>query len=269
LLVYVAKPPEGVTPKGIIVIIPDVFGWDFVNNRILSDHYAERGGFLVYLPDFMNGSSMPLNFMKLTEKYNRKPASWFTTLFYKPFYIAQALGIAILWLFKNRTSVCKPRIFNFFKALRTSPPPFPTNKLKIGAAGFCWGGRYTLLLAHDTPSSRVQRNESQTSSAALEPLIDCGFTAHPSMVSMPKDIEAVNLPLSVAVGNEDTAMKSPLILQMKEILEVNKKGDHEVVLMPGAKHGFATRVDPKDELQMEYAEEAEVQAIEWFSRWFA
>jgi dienelactone hydrolase len=56
---------------------------------------------------------------------------------------------------------------------------------------------------------------------------------------------------------------------MKEILEVKKKGDHEVVVMPGAKHGFAVRVDPKDEVQLEFAERAEVQAVEWFSRWFA
>jgi hypothetical protein len=55
---YVAQP-EG-TPKGIIVIIPDGFGWAFVNNRVLSDHYAKRGGFLVYLPDFMNGTSLSL-----------------------------------------------------------------------------------------------------------------------------------------------------------------------------------------------------------------
>ncbi|KAL4922562.1 hypothetical protein BDW62DRAFT_197233, partial [Aspergillus aurantiobrunneus] len=40
--------------KGIIVIIPDVFGWEFVNNRLLADHYAEMGAFRVYLPDFMN-----------------------------------------------------------------------------------------------------------------------------------------------------------------------------------------------------------------------
>lgn len=216
------------------------------------------------------GSSLPFKFMQLMEEKVKKPASWFTTLFYKPFWFAQAMWMVIPWIFKNRSSVCKPRIFNFFKAIRTSPPPFPTNKLKMGAAGFCWGGYYTILLAHDTPSSRVQRHEAQTSSAtALEPLIDCAFTAHPSLLTMPKDIEAVNLPLSVAVGNEDTAMKGPQRLQMKEILEVKKKGDHEVVIMPGAKHGFATRVDPRDEWQLECAEKAEVQAIEWFKRWFA
>jgi dienelactone hydrolase len=54
---YVATPPEGIVPKGIIVVISDAFGWDFVNNRILSDNYAEKGGFIVYLPDFMNGQS--------------------------------------------------------------------------------------------------------------------------------------------------------------------------------------------------------------------
>lgn len=52
---YVAQPEDGITPKGIIVMITDAFGWDFVNNRVLCDHYAKKGGFLVYCPDFMNG----------------------------------------------------------------------------------------------------------------------------------------------------------------------------------------------------------------------
>lgn len=86
------------------------------------------------------------------------------------------------------------------------------------------------------------------------------------MVTMPNDIEGVNLPLSVAVGNEDLAMKGQQILQMREILEVEKKVDHEVVIMPGAKHGFVIGVDPRDEWQLECADRAEVQAIEWFSR---
>jgi dienelactone hydrolase len=54
---YVAKPDEGVAPKGLIVFITDAFGWKFPNNRVLCDHYAKIGGFLVYCPDFMNGTS--------------------------------------------------------------------------------------------------------------------------------------------------------------------------------------------------------------------
>ena len=54
---YVAEPTEGVQPKGVVVILPDVFGWELPNNRILADNYAKKGEWLVYLPDFMAGQS--------------------------------------------------------------------------------------------------------------------------------------------------------------------------------------------------------------------
>lgn len=53
---YIAEPPSG-TPKAIIVIIPDAFGWELPNSRVLADSYAEKGNFRVYLPDFMDGMS--------------------------------------------------------------------------------------------------------------------------------------------------------------------------------------------------------------------
>lgn len=51
---YTAEAPNG-KPKGIVVIIPDAFGWALPNNRILADCYAKNGGFTVYLPEFMDG----------------------------------------------------------------------------------------------------------------------------------------------------------------------------------------------------------------------
>ena len=56
---YIAEPPGGKEPLGIIVIIPDAFGQPFVNNKILADHYASLGQYLVYLPDFMDGEFPP------------------------------------------------------------------------------------------------------------------------------------------------------------------------------------------------------------------
>lgn len=49
---YIAQPEDGVKPKGLVVIIADALGWELVNNRVLADIYAKKGGFLVYLPDF-------------------------------------------------------------------------------------------------------------------------------------------------------------------------------------------------------------------------
>jgi dienelactone hydrolase len=137
--------------------------------------------------------------------------------------------------------------------------------LKVGAAGFCWGGLYTIFLAADGPSTRVHPYNRPE---ITKPLIDAAFTAHPSLVKVPRDIEAVTLPLNVAIGDEDTYMKGPLILQMKNILE-RKEGGHEVVIMPGARHGFAIRTDPNDEVQMGFAARAEDQALAWFGKWFA
>jgi len=269
LSVYVAEPEAGVQPKGLIVMLSDGFGWDFVNNRILADKYAKRGGFLVYLPDFMNGAQMDPYVLTIMDNIIN-PASWSYTIFVKPLVFVQAIYHAAPWLIQTRVSICKPRIFNFFSALRTSPPPFPTKALKIGAAGFCWGGYYAIQLCHDSPSSRVAPySESSSSSNEKIPLVDCAFTAHPSNVTVPNDIVDVSIPLSIAVGNEDMAMKGPKILEMKEILEVKKNGDHVVNILPGAKHGFSNRTDPEDKLQMECAEKAEVQAIEWFTKWFS
>ena len=55
---YISEPPSGQAPQGLIVIIPDAFGWEFNNNRILADSYAKRTNSLVYLPEFMNGYAM-------------------------------------------------------------------------------------------------------------------------------------------------------------------------------------------------------------------
>lgn len=55
---YVTEPPQGASPKGVIVVLPDGFGWQLNNTRILADNYAKKGQFLVYLPEFMNGEPL-------------------------------------------------------------------------------------------------------------------------------------------------------------------------------------------------------------------
>ncbi|KAJ8061396.1 hypothetical protein OCU04_010452 [Sclerotinia nivalis] len=264
---YVAQPEDGVTPKGIVVMITDAFGWDFVNNRVLADRYARGGEFLVYCPDFMNGNSMDPRAISMFDKI-MEPASWLTTIFYKPIYVFQAMAIGIPWKMKTKIPTTHPKVLSFFQALRSSEPPFPTNNLKVGVAGFCWGGKHTILLAQDSLSSRIQRHHSQAESSTPQPLIDCAFTAHPSYIEVPKDIEAIKIPISVAVGDEDSVMKIPQINLMKEILRMKNDGNYEVNIVPGAKHGFASRTHPNDKHEMECANRAETQAIDWFKRWF-
>ncbi len=186
----------------------------------------------------------------------------FHTYLVKPFYILHALYLFVPFMIACRQSVTKPILFDFVKALRSDPE---TANMKIGAAGFCWGGPFVFQLAHDTPSSRVQRLGSE--SGQLQRLIDAGFTAHPSGVSMPSDIQNLATPVSVAVGDVDMVWKLDSIKEAQKIVEKKKAGDYEVVIYPGGKHGFAVRGDPSDPQQKVMGDQAEEQALKWFGKW--
>ena len=120
-----------------------------------------------------------------------------------------------------------------------------------------WGGKLVFLLCHDAEKAANGKS-----------LIDFGFTAHPSRLAIPDDANKVTLPLSVCVGDVDNQLPLKQLQQTKEILE--KKGDDkfEVVIIPGAVHGFAVRAKPDDEKAVSQGKQAEEQAVSWFNKWF-
>jgi hypothetical protein len=176
-----------------------------------------------------------------------EPSSWFATIFYKPFQVIRIISAAIPFFLKNKDDVVKPRIWNFFTGVRNDPE---TSSLKLGAAGFCWGGKYTVLLSHE------------------QSMIDVGFTAHPSKMKFPEEWDAVRKPLSVAIGDVDMGIKIDMVKDIKALLEKKTDVPCELTIYPGAKHGFAVRADPKNEGQTKSGIEAEKQAIAWFTKWF-
>ena len=141
------------------------------------------------------------------------------------FYIMQALYYFLPFLARCRTSVILPRVISYFTFLRKSEPPTQ----KIGVAGFCFGGRYALLLTHT--------GKAQFKTPDGRPLVDACFAAHPSRVSIPKNIEQAQLPLSIAVGSKDLVMPMNETKKAKAILEKKKNGEGEVVVYDGAIHG--------------------------------
>lgn len=62
--------------------------------------------------------------------------------------------------------------------------------------------------------------------------------------------------------------------QTKEILTANNAKskdqgvEHEFVMFDGVHHGFAVRADEDDKHEAEAGKKAEVQAVNWFTRWF-
>lgn len=125
---------------------------------------------------------------------------------------------------------------------------------KVGVVGFCWGGYGATKLAHGEVASNGK------------PLIDTAYTAHPSEIEVPKDIEEIKLPYCMVIGDIDMSMSLKKVQEAAEILDA-KDVDTEVVIIPKAKHGFAVRASPDDKFEKELADQAEDQMVKWFARY--
>ena len=171
-----------------------------------------------------------------------------------------------LFLYRCRFSLVNPRVVSFLTSLRTASPTLP-----IGVAGFCWGGKFVFSLCSGKEKSTTT---TTTSGAATDdggrPLVDCGFTAHPSGVAVPADAEAVTIPLSLSAGSEDFVLKMEDVRTIETVFAKKGGGEKgfEVVVVEGGKHGFAVRGNPDKEEEARQCQEAEDQAVTWFGRWF-
>ncbi|PWY93487.1 dienelactone hydrolase family protein [Aspergillus sclerotioniger CBS 115572] len=248
--VYVTEPSGGAEAvKGIVIIIPDAFGWEFVNNRILADHYAEKGKYRVYLPDFMKGHAAPVWALYTLASVMKTGSlvDWVT----KPYHVFWTAYAIVPFLYHNNFGRSWPVVKSFFTAVRQNEGA----KLPIAAAGFCWGGLHTVYLAHGEEVDG-------------KPLINAGFTGHPSNLAIPGDIEKIKIPVSFAMAELDNMVPLPQIKQIEGVLDKNG-GVGEVKIYYGAGHGFCVRADVMVKNVGAQAGDAEDQAIEWFNRHFA
>jgi len=247
---YVASP-EPENPKGIVVMLPDILGWKFINARLVADNYAKKSNYKVIMPDFMNGRAAPLSILDTITRLFATSTVWDWVS--KPYHIFRAMYAMIPFFMVNSIGKSWPRVKTFFSALRKDEGA----ALPVGVAGFCWGGKHVMLLT---------RAENFVDDRAL---VDAGFTAHPSMVKLPVDIEKIIKPVSFAIGDLDVQLKQPQHDIIREIVEAKPEGQTgECITFHGAGHGFGLRADLVIEQAEKQANDAEDQAIAWFNRHF-
>lgn len=246
---YATGPADGRTPKAIIVIIPDAFGWEFVNNRLLADHYADRGDYKVYLPEFMQGKAAPAWMVDTMRSFMNG------SVLVKPYYLASASRGFVPFIMTNRIGKSYPRVKAFFEALRTAEGP----DAKIAAAGFCWGGKHVLLMAH---------NVTVDINGKPAPLLNVGFTGHPSFVEVPADVaDTMTVPVAFAIGELDSTLPKKTVEQIRTIVEAKPAPvTGEVVVYKDAGHGFCVRADSTLNDVAKQAVAAEEQCIAWFNK---
>ncbi|KAI0373680.1 alpha/beta-hydrolase [Pilatotrama ljubarskyi] len=220
--------------KRIIVIGTDVFGWKFVNTRLLADEYAARG-FRVVVPDLFGGWQVPTWSLEAHD-----PANTHKSLFTRFVVAPASLFLLVPFVLRNLPRQVST-IAAVTSALRASRPD-----AKIGFVGFCWGGRFAI-----SQNARF----------------DASVAAHPSLVKFPAELEGVKGPFSLAVAADDKGYDRTRAEETEKILRGKGLEDVEVRVYEGVQHGWTTRADLKDEKQKKARDDAVEQVVGWFEKY--
>jgi len=243
LRTYVSAPENDSKEKSIIFLV-DIFGWGFPNVRLLADNYA-KAGYFAYVPDVHENDSLPISFLQdveppLSVRENLSLVEKGT----KTAKVGATLGP---WLIKHREAVSKPIIDGFIQTIRYTP-----GTDKLGVIGFCWGGRYAILAAHDAEPGHS---------------VDAAYACHPSLVAIPGDFDPVTKPLSLAMGTKDSLLGEKEIGQIEEVMGKKTGVPHEIRTYEDQVHGFALRGDWSSDKDKKAMDDAEKQGIDWFKKY--
>ncbi|KAK3399369.1 Alpha/Beta hydrolase protein [Sordaria brevicollis] len=227
ITMYISHPPSckpstaaGAGDKTAILYLTDVFGLKLPQNLLLADSFA-RAGYLTVAPDLFNGEPAPGDIN--TPGFN-------TTLF----------------LSLHGTNATDPIIASTISYLRTT-----LGVTRIGAAGYCFGGKYAFRFL-----------EGNTNLTAQSETVDAAFTAHPSLLEN-EEIVAIQGPVAIAAAENDELLPLERKLEIEALLKGTGR-EYGVNLYSGTNHGFAVRADVSDREQRFAKEGAFLQAVRWF-----
>ena len=258
---YIVSAPPTSTSQSVILFLTDAFGLDLINNKILADQYAAKGGFKVIMPDVIPGG--PASISLLNNMHDlMEPVAWLDIMGQLR-RIGAAFGAIfgfVPFLYRAGPPSAFPAILAYARAVKADLPP----GAKLGVAGFCWGGWGSTNLCKEPAVE-----------GGSERLIDAQFCAHPSALKTPDMIvDAVakfKVPYSLAIGDKDMVMSHKATLEteaaLKKTVGEPEAHDYEVKIYPGCTHGFGIRAFPDNKVETEAADEALIQAVEWYKRY--
>ncbi|KAK3504397.1 dienelactone hydrolase family-domain-containing protein [Neurospora crassa] len=221
ITLYITSPPlhfpANAHPDTAIIYLSDIFGLESPANLLLADSFA-RAGYLTVVPDLFSGSPTPNDLntpgFNLTE-----------------------------FLSEHSPSATDPIIASTISFLRSC-----LNVTRIGAAGYCFGGRYAFRFLDDSlpPNERV----------------DVAFVATPSLLEDDEVLE-ISGPVSVAFADNDALVSAARRAEIEALL-LETEQEYMDSLYSGTVHGFASSADVSDR-ELRFAKEsAFLQAVRWF-----
>jgi carboxymethylenebutenolidase len=216
--------PKEEQKRGSVIVIHEIFG--------LSDHIRDvacriaSAGYNALAPDLFTQEGPP-------------PSA--------------AGGFGSLLEFVNK--IPDQQILDDLKGAARYLRQLPTSNQKVGVVGFCWGGRFAMLLAAEDP----------TLNAAVAYYGRISGTPTPNQPKYPIDVvPKMQVPLMGHFGEEDQAIPPPEVKKFQEALAAAHK-TAEIYEYPGAGHAFNN--DTRETYRPEAAKLAFQRTLDWFAKY--
>ncbi|CAK7269372.1 hypothetical protein SEPCBS57363_003570 [Sporothrix epigloea] len=258
--VYISKPSDYPhAPARLLLLLTGGTGMLSTNNQIQADLYAKEG-FVVVMPDLFGGDVAP-NAATIAEAQDEEGGDSGSSSFLDLFKIKAAETVKSfmidMWLARHTEAKVLPLLHRVLDAARDEFADALSSGGGVYAVGYCFGGRYVILLAGDkgkaasaaaaVPAADSSGDGGSADAAMLEriPLIKTGVLAHATLVS-PDDFKGLQVPISMVCVESDPMFPDAVRMAGEDYMSEHNL-EHEVHVYPGVPHGFAVVGDYADE----------------------
>ncbi|KAI1112144.1 Alpha/Beta hydrolase protein [Nemania sp. NC0429] len=268
--VYLTKPKSYPSnPSKLLLLLTGGTGLKSTNNQIQADRFASEG-YVVVMPDLFNGDPAP-NTAALPES-ETLVSSFLDAFKLKAAETAKSFLID-MWLARHTEEKVLPILDKVIHACQGEFADAVGNGGGIYAVGYCFGGRYVLLLASERTTGQTSWTgaQKQPDEEAGEgqgpvkkgPVIKAGALAHATLVS-PEDFKGLKSPVSLACVENDPMFPDEVRIAGEDSMSKNNL-EHEVQVYPGVPHGFAVVGDYDDTNIKEAQATAYEQMLKWLN----
>ncbi|KAI1439204.1 Alpha/Beta hydrolase protein [Xylaria sp. CBS 124048] len=266
--VYLTKPESYPSnPSKLLLLLTGGTGLKSTNNQIQADKFANEG-YVVVMPDLFNGDPAP-NSAAVPES-ETLVTSFLDTIKLKAAETAKSFLID-MWLARHTEEKVMPILEEVTRACQGEFADAVGFGGGIYAVGYCFGGRYVLLLASERPVSHTNwtgahRQPDEEAGQGLSkkaPLIKAGALAHATLVS-PEDFRGLKSPVSLICVENDPMFPDEVRIAGEDTMS-NGGVEHEVQVYPGVPHGFAVVGDYNDVNIKEAQVTAYGQMLKWLN----
>ena len=203
--VYISKPPDYPhSPSKLLLLLTPGTGVKSTNNQLQADRYASEG-FVVVMPDQFGGDPAPNTTASAAESGSNggeENVSLIEQVKLRAAETAKSFMID-MWLARQTPEKVVPILHKVLESAKDEFADAVANGGGVYAAGYCFGGKYVMMLAGKQQGSEREGKDEEEGKTDRGPLIKAGAIAHATLVTR-EDMTAIETPVSmVCVGKSN------------------------------------------------------------------